>query len=55
MRQNEANSYNLYKVESFKAKRYSKKTLCILAKKGSITTLTSPKPSCLQEIINFCH
>ena len=51
------NSYNKYKVESLKAKRYALQSSNPLhpGKKGSVTTITSPKHSYLQEIINFCH
>ena len=52
------NSYNYYKVESLKAKRYS--TLqssdpMHSNKKGSTTTIISLKHPYLQEIINFCY
>ena len=43
------------KVWKLKDIHYNYQTLCILTKKGSITTITSPKHPCLQEIINFCH
>ena len=43
------------KVSKLKDILYNHQTLCILAKKRSITTITSPKCSCLQEIINFCY
>ena len=50
---------NLYitklKVWKLKDIHYNHQTLCILAKKESITTIISPKCSCLLEIINFCH
>ena len=39
------------KVWKLKDILYNHQTLCILAKKGSFTTVTSPKCSCLQEII----
>ena len=43
------------KVRKLKDIHYNHQTLCILAKKGSIINITSPKRSGLQKIINFCH
>ena len=49
------NSYNWYKVESLKAKRYTLQSDSMHPnKKVSITTITSTKHSCIQEIISFC-
>ena len=49
------NSYDKYKVESLKAKRYALESSNPLhpGKKGSVTTITSPKHSYLQENIIF--
>ena len=51
------NRYNQYKVVSLKAKRYTLQSSSPKqpSKEGSIITITSPKHSCLQEIIHFCH
>ena len=51
------NIYNEYKVESLKAKRHTLQSSDPIhpSKKGSVTTIISPKYSYLQEIINFCH
>ena len=50
------NSYNEYKVESLKAKRYtlqSSDPMHPFKKRVNYHHITSPKHSCLQEIINF--
>ena len=43
------------KVSKLKDIHYNYQTQCILAKKRSITTITSPKRSCLHSIISFCY
>ena len=48
-------SYNWYKVESLKAKRYTLQSSNPMhfTRKGSVTTITSPKHSNLQESLIF--
>ena len=43
------------KVRKLKDIHYNHQTLCIHTKIGSVTTITSPKHSCLQEINHFCY
>ena len=51
------NSYNLYKVESLKAKRDTLQSSdpAHPCKKGSITTIASPKHSCLNRKSNVAR